>query len=109
MLHKEHGNFMQDLEEQAMGEESRSHNDFLSTCQVILFSSPPPLKSSLEASYHLLLGQTPPSPPLVMPQRTSPVEEQPNTTVSPTLAPTQSLRPKRQHPLPDPHGKHTYR
>ena len=43
MLHKEHGKYMQDLEEQAMGEESRSHNDFLSACQVLLYSSPPPL------------------------------------------------------------------
>ena len=82
MLHKEHGNIMQDLEEQAVGEESRSHNDFLSTCQVILFSSPPLLRSSLVASYHLLLGQTPPLPLLISSQRTSPMEEQPTTTVS---------------------------
>ena len=56
MLHKEHGKYMQDLEEQAMGEESKSHNDFLTTCQVILYSSPPPLKSTLATSYHILLG-----------------------------------------------------
>ena len=38
MLHKEHGKYMQDLEEQAMGEESRSHNDFLfvrSSCTAV--------------------------------------------------------------------------
>ena len=102
LLHKEHGNFMWDLEEEAMGKESRSHNDFIFACQVVLFSSPPLLKSSLAALYHLLLGQTPPSPPLIMPQRTSPVEEQPTTMVSPTLAPIWSPRPKRQHLLPDP-------
>ena len=51
MLHKEHGKYMQDLEEQVMGEESRSHNYFLTTCQVILYSSPLPLKSALVASY----------------------------------------------------------
>ena len=77
-----------------MGEESRSHNDFLTACQVILYSSPPPLKSTLVASYYILQGETPLLPPLIFPQRTSPVEEQPNTTVSPTLAPKQSLGPK---------------
>ena len=72
MLHKEHGKYMQDLEEQAVGEESRSHNDFLSACQVISYSSPPSLKGALVALYHILLGQTPPLPPLILPQRTSP-------------------------------------
>ena len=71
-------------------------------CQVILYSSPPLLKSTLTALYHLLLGQTPPSPPLVSPQRTSPMAEQPTTTISPTLAPKQSPKPKRQDPSPDP-------
>ena len=46
MLHKEHGKYMWDLEKQAMGEESRSHYDFLSACQVILYSSPPSLKGA---------------------------------------------------------------
>ena len=36
MLHKEHCKYMQDLEEQAVIEESGSCNDFLSACQVIL-------------------------------------------------------------------------
>ena len=85
-----------------MGEESRSCNNFLSACQVILYSSPPSLKGTLAASYHILLGKTPPSPPLIPPQRTSPVEEQPITAISPTLATKQSPSPKRQHPLPDP-------
>ena len=67
----------------AVGEESRSHNDFLTACQVILYSSPPPLKSTLAASYHILLGQIPLLPPLISPQRTSPMEEQPTTTISP--------------------------
>ena len=70
MLHKEHGIDMQDLEEQAVGEESRSHNDFLSTCQVILYSSLPLLKGTLAASYNILLGKTPLLPPLFLPQRT---------------------------------------
>ena len=95
MLHKEHGKYMQDLEEQVMGEESRSHNNFLFAYQVTLYSSPPSLKGTLVASYHILQGQTPLSPPLVLPQRASPVAEQPTTAISPTLAPKQSPRPKR--------------
>ena len=43
LFHKEHGNIMRDLEEQAIGEESRSLTDFLSACQVILYNSPPEL------------------------------------------------------------------
>ena len=78
---------MQDLEEQAIEEESKSHNDFLTTCQVILYSSPPPLKSTLAASHDLLLWQTPLLPPLNSPQRTSPAEGQLTTTVSPSLVP----------------------
>ena len=93
---------MHDLEEQAVGEENRSCNDFLSTCQVILYSSPSLLKGALAASYHILLGQTPLLPPLVLPQRASPMEEQPTAAVSPTLVPKQSPRPKRWHPMPDP-------
>ena len=102
MLHKEHGKYMQDLVEQAIIEESRSHNDFLSTCQVVLYSSPPSLKGTLAASYHILLGQIPLLPLLILPQRASPMEEQPTTAGSPTLVPKQSPRPKRWHPLPDP-------
>ena len=41
IFHKEHGKYMQDLEEQAFREESRSQNSFLSICQVILHHSPP--------------------------------------------------------------------
>ena len=94
-LHKEHGKNMQDLEEQAIEEERKSCNDFLTTCQVVLYSSPPPLKNALTASYHLLLRQAPPSPPLASPQKTSPKEEQPTTTVPSTLVPKQSPKPKR--------------
>ena len=65
VLHKEHGKYMQDLQEQALGEESRSHNAFLTACQVVLYSSPPLFKSTLVATYHFLLGQTPLLPPLV--------------------------------------------
>ena len=95
LFHKEQGKYMQDLEEQAIGEESRSRNDFLSTCQVVLYNSPPQLKGALATSYHILLGQTPLLPPLILPQKTSPMEEQPTTATSPTPAPKQTPRPKR--------------
>ena len=100
-FHKEYGKYMQDLEGQAFGEESRSHNDFLSTCQVILYHSPLQFKGPLATSYHLLLGQTPLSPPLILPQKTS-AEEQPTAAASLSPVPKQSPRPKRHHPLPDP-------
>ena len=70
-----------------MGDESRSHNHFLSACQVILYNSPPQLKGALATSYHLLLGQTPLSPPLILPQKTSPMEEQPAAAASLSPAP----------------------
>ena len=93
---------MQDLEEQVFGQESRSHNNFLSASQVILNNSSLELKGALATSYHTLLGQTPLSPPLVLPQKTSPVEEQPTMAAFPTPALKQSPRPKRWHPSPDP-------
>ena len=99
---REHGNIMQDLETQVIQEESRSQADFLSTCQVALYNSPPELKSALATSYHNLLGQTPPLPLLALPQRTLPVEGQLTFTALATPAPEQSPRPKRQHPSPDP-------
>ena len=87
IFHKEHGKYMQDLEEQAVGEESRGHNDFLSASQAILYNSPPQLKGTLATSYHLLLGETPPLPPLVLPQKTSPMEEQPTAATPPSPVP----------------------
>ena len=84
---REYGNVMQDLEEQAIGEGGRSQANFLSACQVILYNSPPELKSALATSYHILLWQTPLLPPLAPPQRTSLVEEQPTSAAPPTPAP----------------------
>ena len=72
MLHKEHGKYMQGLEEQAFREESRSCHDFLSSCQAALCQSPLLLRGALATSYHLLLGQAPPLPPPVLPIKDSP-------------------------------------
>ena len=40
---RELGNIIQDLEEQAIGKEGRSQANFLSVCQVTLYTSPPEL------------------------------------------------------------------
>ena len=76
--------------------------DFLSTCQAALYTSLVELKGMLVASYHIILGQTPPSHPFVLSQRTSPLEEQPTSAAPPTPVPKQSPRPKRWHPSPNP-------
>ena len=78
---------MQDLEIQAIQEESRSQADFFSTCQTALYMSPAELKSTLLASYHLLLGPIPPSHPFILLQRASLVEEQPASAASPAPVP----------------------
>ena len=65
MFQEEHRSYLQDLEEQALGEESRSCQDVLSSCQAALCYSLQSIRGALAASYHLLLGQTPPSPPLI--------------------------------------------
>ena len=103
-LHREHGRLMQGLEEQAIREERKSHHNFLSTCQAILHHAPEPLKENLTTSYHILLGQSPLSPPSAPPARTPPVEEQPSMAASPRSVPKQSPWLKRHHPLPEPWG-----
>ena len=87
---------------QVIREDSRSQADFLSICQATLYTSPPELKSALATSYHILLGHTSPSPPFILLQRASPVEEQPISAASPTPVPKQSPRHKRWHPSPHP-------
>ena len=104
MFQEEHSKYLWSLEEQAFGEESRSHHNVLSSCQAALCHSLQPPRGALAASYHLLLGQAPPSPPLVLPPRTPPMEEQPSTAAPPMPTPKQSPRPKRWLPLPEPMG-----
>ena len=104
VLHREHVKLMQELEEHAIREESKSHHDFLSACQATLHHAPQPLKENLATSYHVLLGWSPPSPPSVPPTRVPPVEEQPPSAASPMPVPKWSPQLKRQHPLPEPQG-----
>ena len=54
-LHREHVRLMQELEEQAIREESKSHHNFLSTCQAVQHHALPSFKENLTSSYHLLL------------------------------------------------------
>ena len=101
-LHRAHVRLRQELEEQAIREESKSHHDFLSACQAILLHALQSLKENLTTSYHVLLGQSPSSSLSAPPPRTSPVEEQTSTATSPRPVPKQSPQSERRHALPEP-------
>ena len=55
-LHRDNVRLMQELEEQAIREESKSHHNFLSACQGILCHALQPLRENLTTSYLILLG-----------------------------------------------------
>ena len=55
-FHREHIRLMQELEEQVLTKESKSHHDFLSACQATLHHALQPLKENLATSYHVLFG-----------------------------------------------------
>ena len=55
-LHREHMKLMQELEEQALVEESKSHHNFLSACQAALYHTLQPLRENLATCCHILLG-----------------------------------------------------
>ena len=86
-LHREHMRLMQELEEQALREESKSHHNFLSACQAALHHTLQPLRENLATSYHIILGQSPPTLPSVLPARTPLVEDQPPAVAPPTPMP----------------------
>ena len=77
---------MQELEKQALREESKSHHEFLSACQATLHHALQTLRKNLATSYHVLLGQSPPSPPSAPPTRVPLAEEQPPMAASPTVS-----------------------
>ena len=108
MFQEEHSKYLWSLEEQAFGEESRSHHEVLSSCHATLCHSPQPLRGALDALYHILLGQAPPSPPLILPTRTPSAEEQPSTAAPPMPTPKQSPRPKRQTSFSRANGEHAH-
>ena len=101
-LHREHIRLMQKLEEQTLREESKSCHEFLSTCQAALHHTLQHLRENLATSYHILLGQSPPSPPSVLPARAPLVEEQPSMAAPPTAMPKWSPWLKRWLPSPEP-------
>ena len=86
-LNRQHIRLMQELEEQALREESKSHHNFLSACQATLHHAPQPLRENLATSYHVLLGKSPPSPLSATPTRAPLVEEQPPMATSPHQCP----------------------
>ena len=103
-LQREHIRLMQELEGQALKEESNSHHDCLSAYQTALHHSLQPLKENLATSYHSLLGQSSLLPPSIHPASAPPVEEQPPMATSPPPAPKWSPQLKRQLPSPEPQG-----
>ena len=104
MFQEEHSKYLQILEEQAFKEESRSCHEVLSSSQAALYHSLQPLRGVLDASYHMLLGQAPPSPTLIQPPRTPSAEEQPSMAAPPIPTSKQCPRLKRQLPSPEPMG-----
>ena len=104
MFQEEHCNYLWGLEEQALGKESRSHQDVLSSCQAVVSHSPQSIRWVLAELYHFLLGQAPPLPSLVQSSRTPPMEEQTSSAAPPIPMPKQSPRLKKQHPLPQSMG-----
>ena len=58
----------------------------------------------MATSYHLLLGQAPPSSPTIPPQKTQPEEEQPSMATLLVPTPKQSPRAKRCNPSSEPMG-----
>ena len=108
-LHREHMRLMQELEQQALVEESKSCHNFLSTCQAALHHTPQPLRENLATSYHVLLGWSPLSPPSAQPIKVPLVEEQPPMATPPIPMPKWSPRLKRQLPSPEHAGEDIYR
>ena len=94
-LHEEHMRLMQELEEQALGEESNSHHNFLSSCQAALYHTLQPLRENLATSCHVLLEQSSPSSPSVPSTKAHPREEQPPAATPPTPMSKWSPRLKR--------------
>ena len=84
-LCRDHVKHMHKLEEQALREENKSHQDFLSACQAILCHALQPLKENLSTSYHVLLGQLHSSLQSIPLARTPQAEEQPSAATSPRL------------------------
>ena len=95
---------MHTLEEWVLEVENKSCQDFLSTHQAVLHHAPQSLKENLHSSYHILLGQSPPSLWSILFTRAPQAEGQPPATTSPRPEPKQSPQPKRWHSSTDAQG-----
>ena len=100
MFQEEHSKYLRSLEEQAFGEESRSHHNILSSCQASLCHSLQLLGGS-GCLVSLAIRTSTSIPPLILPPRTPPAEEQPSTATPPMPTPKQSPRLKRWLSLPE--------
>ena len=104
-LHREQIRLMQELEEQALREESKSHHDFLSAYQTTLHHSPQPLEENLATSYHTLLGNhLHHLHPFNLPGHPQHGRTTTLPAVSPLPVPKWSPQPKRWLPMPEPQG-----
>ena len=74
-IHQSHAKGIQHLEEEAIKQESKGQLNFLSACQAALEASPLQSCSMLLASYEVLLGHTPMSHLLNIPQGASPLKK----------------------------------
>ena len=103
-LCQEHVEHLQELEECALKEENKSHQDFLLAHQAVLHQAPQSLKEDLHSSYSLLLGPSSSSHQSIMPTPAPQAEGQPLSTISLKQEPKQSPPPKRRHSSMDAQG-----
>ena len=100
-LHQAHAKHMQELEEQTLDVENKSHQDFHLAYQAILHNAPLSLKEDLHSSYHILLGQSSSPTQFILFTKAPQAESQSSAHASPKPKPKQSQWPKRQNPSPD--------
>ena len=100
-IQQRHAKAIQQLEEEAIKEESKGQLNFLSTCQATLRTSPPKSHGVLVASYYVLLGHASMSHLFSISQGASPSQQGSAPCASSPPAPESSPRPKWQHHSPD--------
>ena len=103
-LHREHVRLMQELEEQAIREESKSCHDILSACQAILCHALQAPQGEPDYLLPCLVRAITSVTSISYTHQDPPVEEQPSMAASTWSVPKWSPWLKRQHPLPEPRG-----
>ena len=102
LLQQLHVKTIQNLEEEAIEEESKGQLNFLSICQAGLWASPPELHITLVASYHILLGHVLTSHPFSLSQGAFPSGQGSAPGFPSPPVPEHSPWLKWQHHSPDP-------